>query len=450
MKNKQYFLKSKIDFEKEPYNEDLLDNRRIFGDRLKEFLNTVGDGCVFAIDAPWGDGKSTFIKWWHADITQEYSSVILNVFEHDFQGDAFSAIFPILNKMFESNKTQWKNFTEDIQEVLTTSFEQLMKKGLPLLAGSLAAFVSGNIVLGAVAGGVTKEVTGSILSEEHPKTRHQELEEFKVSLNEFSTTVFENTGKPFVFIIDELDRCRPTFAVEILEKIKHFFAVPGIVWVVAVNIEQLSESIEHIYGTRKPELYLEKFFNFTTALPRDTRDKLHYQKLVAKNLRKALRNDGGLYEKLFVELIWHYKVSLRDFEKIEVYINVLGNFRDIIALFLVILKIREPLLYAEIRTRGFSNGLIEEHFSYLLSLDDSTHANLLYGSIHFAQYESEASAQEEARKMSDNVDHYALIPRKKEALKSYIDKVKSDENCYSQFNPTNYKRYCESIDFFRS
>ena len=73
--------------------------------------------------------------------------------------------------------------------------------------------------------------------------------------------------KPLVFIIDELDRCRPVFALAMLERIKHFFAVPNVHFVLGVNQAQLQNSIVAAYGAGvNGQLYLQKFIHFTFHL----------------------------------------------------------------------------------------------------------------------------------------------------------------------------------------
>ena len=47
------------------------------------------------------------------------------------------------------------------------------------------------------------------------------LIEFKKHLAE----TVEKLDKPLVFIIDELDRCRPDFSIRLIERIKHFFDI---------------------------------------------------------------------------------------------------------------------------------------------------------------------------------------------------------------------------------
>lgn len=53
---------------------------------------------------------------------------------------------------------------------------------------------------------------------------------------------------PAFIFIDELDRCRPSYAVEMLETIKHIFDISGVVFVVATDTEQLQHAVKVVYG----------------------------------------------------------------------------------------------------------------------------------------------------------------------------------------------------------
>lgn len=73
----------------------------------------------------------------------------------------------------------------------------------------------------------------------------------QVAQNEFVKTLSSLTKdlpKPFVVIIDELDRCRPSFALEFLERIKHLFAAENVVFVLFWNANSICESVRHSYG----------------------------------------------------------------------------------------------------------------------------------------------------------------------------------------------------------
>ena len=64
---------------------------------------------------------------------------------------------------------------------------------------------------------------------------------FKERLRGLADSVYDKTGYPLVFIVVELDRSKPTFAIEVLERIKHYFDIPHIVFVVGVDEAQLQK-----------------------------------------------------------------------------------------------------------------------------------------------------------------------------------------------------------------
>ncbi len=91
------------------------------------------------------------------------------------------------------------------------------------------------------------------------------VNEFKKYLEKLPTKL---GGKSIVFIIDELDRCKPPFALEIVEVVKHLFAVPNMTFILVMNRAQLEASVEHEYGTGDPSKYLQKFINLWVSLPK--------------------------------------------------------------------------------------------------------------------------------------------------------------------------------------
>ena len=77
-----------------------------------------------------------------------------------------------------------------------------------------------------------------------------------------------------IVVIDELDRCRPSYAVELLEIAKHLFAVDHIVFVMAVNRSELAHSIKSLYGNDfDAQGYLRRFLDVDFRLPAPDRDK---------------------------------------------------------------------------------------------------------------------------------------------------------------------------------
>ncbi|MDO6804915.1 P-loop NTPase fold protein, partial [Wenyingzhuangia sp. 1_MG-2023] len=82
---------------------------------------------------------------------------------------------------------------------------------------------------------------------------------------------------PIVIFIDELDRCRPDFAVQMLEVIKHTFDVVNVKFVLVTNTKQLRAAINHRYGPLvDAQRYLDKFLKFSVRLPADVSGRVGY------------------------------------------------------------------------------------------------------------------------------------------------------------------------------
>ncbi len=93
-------------------------------------------------------------------------------------------------------------------------------------------------------------------------------EEIREKVKEiFNDIISENTDKLIVFI-DELDRCKPSFAIEMLERIKHFFDDDRIIFIASINRSQLIHTISRYYGDKFDSTgYLDKFFDRNVYLP---------------------------------------------------------------------------------------------------------------------------------------------------------------------------------------
>ncbi len=141
-------------------------------------------------------------------------------------------------------------------------------------------------------------------------------------LTNLPSQIKDNNDKPLVIIIDELDRCKPTFAVEILEKIKHLFSVEEVVFVLVMNREQLEESIKCVYGQNiDSHTYLQKFITFEIKLPKRIKDKHlnDYRNYCIKlfDLYKLSNIEGfEFYLENFIALSNHFNLSLRQLEKV--------------------------------------------------------------------------------------------------------------------------------------
>lgn len=84
-------------------------------------------------------------------------------------------------------------------------------------------------------------------------------------------------NKELIIIIDELDRCRPLFALKMLEIIKHFFCHEKCKFILVMNNQSLIHSVQHIYGLSEDEanIYLNKYIKVHFHVPEITGDFYH-------------------------------------------------------------------------------------------------------------------------------------------------------------------------------
>jgi hypothetical protein len=144
----------------------------------------------------------------------------------------------------------------------------LSKNIAPIIAKSIAdRYINTDDIKDAIIG-VTKGLADVFENEvnEYEKKK-KNISDFRKSLSEFIKNT--NKEKPLIFIIDELDRCRPNYAVSILEQIKHFFSVPNIVFILSIDKEQLGNAIKGVYGSDNidSDEYLRRFIDLEYSIP---------------------------------------------------------------------------------------------------------------------------------------------------------------------------------------
>ena len=192
-------------------------------------------------------------------------------------------------------------------------------------------------------------------------------DELRKLLAEMSAAVLAATGHPMVFIIDELDRCRPTFAIELLERVKHIFDVPNLVFVFGLNRDELCKSLQSVYGEIDSDVYLRRFFDMEFTLPEvDTKsfaghliEKFELAKFFTTlGTNVPFRPGAGSYPKLLgnIPLFWgHLGLSLRDIDYCVRMIALVGKnlepsyyrYAPWLLALLIPLKLMNPAMYLQ-------------------------------------------------------------------------------------------------------
>ena len=109
---------------------------------------------------------------------------------------------------------------------------------------------------------------------------------FCKSVESLTTNIEKSSKKhdlPVYILIDELDRCRPTFAIELLERVNHLFDASGVVFVIATDSDELAHSVKAVYGNSfGASGYLNRFFSYTYYLA--TPDNSDYVDMLLNDL----------------------------------------------------------------------------------------------------------------------------------------------------------------------
>lgn len=247
------------------FGENDLFWRKDFADRLTNLVKSIEDPTVFLLDAPWGDGKTTFLKQWAGELRSTRIPVIeFDAFARDYQADPFIAlsaeIFAAAQKV------------ESLEKTYTNFVEKAKSLGKSLLPIATQIAIS-KATLGLLSPEDVKNLgeistdEGSAVIEERLKAAEADTEllsSFREALEELAKGMSTEEGTPLVLIVDELDRCRPSFAVELIEKIKHVFSVPGVHFVLSAYLPQLTKIFQNTHGLGDDEqalIYLEKFYD---------------------------------------------------------------------------------------------------------------------------------------------------------------------------------------------
>jgi len=163
--------------------------------------------------------------------------------------------------------------------------------------------------------------------------------------------------------------------LELIEKVKHLFAVEHIVFVLVMHTEQLEEAVRCIYGRKiDARMYLQKFISIECKLPKNTENVFQndYRKYCTAllNSHELDTGDNPRYLQEYIELLARgMKLSLRDLQRcytnlVLFYSTTAQNMyrNDYLLALLVILKIKKPLVFEAIKEKTIS---LEELLSIL-------------------------------------------------------------------------------------
>jgi len=349
-----------------PFANDVLERKPVV-DFLIGLLDKFNGPFVLALDSPWGTGKTTLVRMLKVRLEQEnYQCVYFNAWQSDYASDPLVALVAEVDSIEladDAAKSVFKRHLANAKKITSA----VAKRGM--IAVAKAATLGGldlerdmEAVAAEVAGGLVGDAVDAFQKE------RAALSKLRTEL-ESAVSQLQVAGKrnSLIFFVDELDRCRPTFAIEVLERIKHLFDLSNIVFVLSVDKTQLAASVGAVYGEKSnTQEYLRRFFDLEFGIPQ-INSKRYTEVLVnrfgldeafAKRTHSDLRYDKSQFLDYFSTLADVFQLSLRARERCVTMLSVVlhqtpeNQYLDaiLVALLIVLRAKREDLF------RGLCDG----------------------------------------------------------------------------------------------
>lgn len=291
--------------------------RKVIAENLAKLIDSSMDISPTVIDGNWGTGKTEFslkLRDYISTVYPEKKVIYIDAFKEDHCEDPLLSVTAAIAGALPQPKQK-----------------ALIQKAIPALK------FTGSTALKAVAGWFLKQEAGTLADEFQQAMKEtsnaaidgamenliQEHIDAESNVNALKDKIRElSSDNQIIIIVDELDRCRPTFSIDMLEKIKHIFDIENVFFILVTNLSQLKASVNHIYGhSVNAQSYLDKFVKYTLTLPETFKpdgytithtSESHWAGLAAKSEEQTA--SCNLMKEQIVDLLRARPLSLRETE----------------------------------------------------------------------------------------------------------------------------------------
>lgn len=275
--------------------------------RFISLLSHIQESCTIAINGEWGSGKTFFAR--------QVKLVLDALNEH-------SAMAPETRAMIKGLSQQVQEDTECYSTVYYDAWmydnddDPILSLVYATIASNQADFSEGRkrSIFGnaaALAGVLTGRDIPALLKEASGKdifASFRDADEIQKMVKQFIDLLIEERGNRLVFFVDELDRCKPDYAIHFMERIKHYFDDDRVTFVFSVSLSQLQAVVKNYYGAEfNATRYLDKFFDLRVSLPPPDMERYMQSRLgIHRNT---------IPDSVCIEVVKQYGLSLRETER---------------------------------------------------------------------------------------------------------------------------------------
>lgn len=306
-----------------PFLHDALERKPLV-EFLASLIGRLEGPFVLALDSPWGTGKTTIVKMLKAKLAMDqFQCVYFNAWKVDYVNDPLVALVSALDDIHltdDGAESAFRGHLKTAKKITSAVAKRAVVAGVKAATLGILDIEDDLEKMAADAAG---EVAGNLV--DAFQKEKQALEKFRSEIEKAVKQLKATEKKEtLVFFIDELDRCRPTFAIEMLERIKHLFDVPNIVFVLSVDKSQLEASTAAVYGEKiNASEYLRRFIDLEYGIPMVQSKKFTKTLLTrfeldaefSKRNGEQTRYDKDNFVDTFTELADVHTMSLRARER---------------------------------------------------------------------------------------------------------------------------------------
>lgn len=346
-------LTDSIESTDKPFND--ISEYWTFSENLERLIKNH-EKIVISIDNKWGAGKTTFIKQfklWMEKRTPEAKIIYFDAFEHDYFDDPFLAVAGEIAELLPDE--QKNSFCKKVAKASIKGVGKFLCSTAKTIAKNKTGVDVDEILdtakesLQETEDAMTAQIEKHLKDYAKNKTLPGDIRDI---LAQSAKKFKEESGFPLIFIVDELDRCRPDFGLKLLESIKHFFSVPNVTFILSVHKKQLENMIAYAYGQAEDaHLYLNKFINISLSLPKLGTDSLNiiHRMILQKTMIQVFKENP-----VFIDFTDYFKPSFRELQQIANYASMCrftspsddkSSAMQIAEFFLVFLKVMRPAEY---------------------------------------------------------------------------------------------------------
>lgn len=315
----------KLEVNKDKIWEGDLFDREIVANDFSKIITSISQPFVLSVNAPFGSGKSFFLERWEKQLSKDgEKTFIFNAWKCDFvEKPLLPFLYEFLERLKELGLVEYdfEKDLKDCKDILGTTFNEFIKWA------SMGIFDPQKLKDSLSKG--LPVINGNPLNEY--KKQKNAIKAFKETLK--IEVAKRLKGKNIYVFVDELERCRPTFAIELLEAIKHLFDIEGLVFILGIDRNQLKHTVSTIYGQDMDgEGYLRRFIDLELSLPEPKIEQ--YTMHLAESFRikdaeiiqqGSWSNGEDEFTIIFNLLVPVYELTLREIEQMYAEFNVLAK-----------------------------------------------------------------------------------------------------------------------------